>query len=191
MRQARAAIEAALTTERLTLAPLAVEHAASLLPLLDDWDVVKMLAVVPWPVKLDDVRDFAASRERLADGSDFVLLLDAQPIGVCGIKHPGSGEPPRKMPRLGYWIGRRYWSRGFGTEALAALVRHAFAVFDAERIGAGVFADNPTSRRVLEKLGFREVGRYETPCRARGDFVETADMQIVRSDWLAGAGVRG
>jgi RimJ/RimL family protein N-acetyltransferase len=87
------------------------------------------------------------------------------------------------MPRLGYWLGLAHQGRGYGTEAVRLLVREAFAAYPAERIGAGVFFDNAASRRVLDKLGFSEAGRYETPCLARGMAVETADMHLTREQF--------
>jgi RimJ/RimL family protein N-acetyltransferase len=89
------------------------------------------------------------------------------------------------MPRLGYWIGKHYWNQGFGRQAVAALVAHGFRKFPQERIGAGVFFDNPASLRVLEKLGFQPAGRYATPSLARGVPIETIDMQLNRARWEA------
>jgi RimJ/RimL family protein N-acetyltransferase len=175
---------------RLVLSPVACGHAAALHALIDDWQVVRMLAVVPWPVTLEDVEAFAAGAGRPAgDEQSFTVLFEGQPIGVGGVKRPGSGEPPRVMPRLGYWIGRPHWGKGLGTELAAALTARAFASFpEATVVGAGVFADNPGSRRVLEKLGYRSDGSTETFCRARDCRVETVEMLMTRDRWTAGTG---
>jgi len=173
-------------TVRVMLAPLAVGHAAALFPLLNDWDVARMLAQVPWPLTRAAVEDYASRAENPHSGSvDFAILAGGAPVGVCGVKKPGTGEPPRKMPRLGYWIGRPYWGQGHATEAVAGLVDYAFGSFDAEVIGAGIYEDNPASRRVLEKLGFTEAGRYETHSRSRDGLVPTIDMQLARSKWAS------
>ena len=166
---------------RLILEPLAPEHAPALFLLLNDWDVVKMLAQVPWPVTRESVAAFAARPESERDSDDFAVLASGKVIGCGGIKRPGSGDPPRIMPRLGYWIGKPYWTQGFGRQAVAALVAHGFQRFPHERIGAGVFVDNPASLRLLEKLGFEPAGRYETPSLSRGVTVETIDMQLSRA----------
>jgi len=178
-----------LRTRRLVMAPIKAAHAHALHPLIDDWEVVRMLAVLPWPVPLESVEAFAAGREKPGSEEDaFAILLEGAPIGVCGVKHPGSGDRPRKMPRLGYWIGRPYWGMGFGTEAVGALAAFAFERFrSAEVIGAGVFKDNPASRRVLEKLGFRRVGGHAVKCVSRGESVPTDNMHLTRIDWLARA----
>jgi len=89
------------------------------------------------------------------------------------------------MPRLGYWIGRPYWGRGFGTEAVAELAERAFKMYPHGRIGAGVFRENTASLRVLRKLGFNAVGTKTVESRSRGAAVEAVDMQITRAEWQA------
>ena len=147
-----------------------------------------MLAVVPWPLSFDDVEAHARDHAEGRTGADeFAILRDGAPIGVCSAKRPGSGSPPRIMPRLGYWIGRPYWGQGYATEAISALIAFAFETHPQDRLGAGVFTDNPASRRVLEKCGLRQVGSYSLHCRSRDAAVEVEDMQLTRADWAAGA----
>lgn len=182
-----APVDDRLATGRLVLAPLRIEHAPALFALLGDWEVVRMLAAVPWPLTLADVESHAAEQENPEAGSiSFVIFAAGEAVGACGIKKPGSGSPPRVMPRLGYWVGRRFWGRGFATEAIGALVECCFRRFPQDVIGAGVFCDNPASSRVLEKIGFREAGRYNTFSCARGVEVPTVDIHLARSVWRGG-----
>ena len=174
-------VEVAMRTERLALTPLDPRHAPALFELLNDWDIVKMLSEVPWPLRYEDVESFLASEHR--ETEDFIILAAFGPIGVMGIKKPGSGEEPRKMPRLGYWIGRRHWGQGFGTAAVAELVDRAFAKYPHDRVGAGVFKENTASQRVLQKLGFTAVGPKTVESRSRGGAVEAIDLQITRAEW--------
>jgi len=174
--------EVVLRRPRLTLAPLQSDHAAALFELLNDWDVVKMLADVTWPLRLEDTAAFIAKMPML-ETDDFAVLSDEGPMGVATVKKPGSGDPPRKMPRLGYWIGRKYWGQGYGTEAIGALVDYAFRTYPAERVGAGVFHDNAASRALLEKLGFTARAPGSCVSRSRGGTIEMVDMQITRDRW--------
>jgi RimJ/RimL family protein N-acetyltransferase len=176
--------EVVLRTKRLTLAPLRPEYAAPLFELLNDWGVVRMLSEVPWPLRYEDVADFLARQpDPSTDG--FVVLGQEGPVGEAVIKKPGSGDPPREMPRLGYFIFRKYWRVGYGTEAVGVLVDHAFEKYPAaERVGAGVFHDNPASRGLLEKLGFVATGRLLRYSHSRGVEVETIDMQVTREAWV-------
>jgi RimJ/RimL family protein N-acetyltransferase len=181
---------------RIILAPLDPCYSAGLFELLNDWDVVRMLSEVPWPLRFEDVETFLRSEHETSD--DFVILAVVdpmargalggevfRPIGVCGVKKPRSGEPPRTMPRLGYWIGKSYWGQGFGTEAVAELAERAFRTYPHDRIGAGVFCENTASQRVLRKLGFKAVGTKTVESRSREEAVEVIDMQITRAEWQA------
>ena len=172
-----------LRTARLMLVPLKPAHAEPLFALLDDWEVVRMLAEVPWPLTVGDVVSYAGLRQQSPARADFVITARTGPVGVCNVKGPGTGNPPRVMPRLGYWIGRRHWGQGYATEAIEALAGYAFRSFGGNRIGAGVFADNPASRRVLEKLGFERAGAYGLACRSRGETVTVEDFRITRARW--------
>ncbi len=183
--------EEGLKREQVTLEPLMGAHADALLSLLDDWDVVRMLASVPWPLTVRDVEEYVTRSSRPdAESDDYAVISAGNPVGVVTVKRPGAGNPPRKMPRLGYWIGRPHWGRGLGTAAVGALVDRAFGDYPGERIGGGVYVDNGASKRVLEKLGFSEAGRYMVACRARCDEVETIDMHLSRAEWEARRGRR-
>lgn len=82
---------------------------------------------------------------------------------------------------LGIIIGERsHWNRGYGPEAVRALLRHAFETLGLERVRLYTYADNPRARRAFRKVGFHEVGR-ETQRGGRTD----VRMELGRSAWLA------
>jgi len=51
-----------------------------------------------------------------------------------------------------------YWGRGYATEAVRALLGHAFGALGYERLSSRARVSNPASRRVLEKCGFQWSG---------------------------------
>lgn len=59
---------------------------------------------------------------------------------------------------LGYWLNELYWGQGYMTEAVCAVVKYAFERLNFEYISADCYSDNPASRRVLEKTGFKFEG---------------------------------
>jgi [ribosomal protein S5]-alanine N-acetyltransferase len=58
---------------------------------------------------------------------------------------------------VGYWIDRAYAGRGVIPTALALVVDHCFAM-GLHRIEVNIRPENAASRRVVEKLGFRQEG---------------------------------
>lgn len=60
--------------------------------------------------------------------------------------------------QAGYWVDERFAGRGVIPTALALAVDHCFRSVGLHRIEANIRPENTKSRRVVEKLGFREEG---------------------------------
>lgn len=61
---------------------------------------------------------------------------------------------------VGYWVGQHVAGREVMPTALALAVDHCFTAVGLHRIEANVRPENRASRRVVEKLGFREEGLH-------------------------------
>lgn len=55
---------------------------------------------------------------------------------------------------LGYWLGQKFWGRGYMPEAARELLRHGFEDLGMKKIWCGYYDGNDKSKRVQEKLGF-------------------------------------
>jgi [ribosomal protein S5]-alanine N-acetyltransferase len=62
--------------------------------------------------------------------------------------------------QVGYWIDEAVAGRGIMPTALALVVGHCLGPVGLHRIEANVRPENVASRRVVEKLGFREEGLH-------------------------------
>lgn len=98
-----------------------------------------------------------------ATGADGIfgywLAEDRDSHAFCGwyrFTREGPGGPAEV--ELGYRMRAALWGRGLATEGARALVERAFAEPEVARVVATARADNPASRRVLEKAGLRLVG---------------------------------
>jgi ribosomal-protein-alanine N-acetyltransferase len=63
-----------------------------------------------------------------------------------------------RSAQVGYWIDEAYAGRGITPTALALAMDHCFFVIGLHRVEATIRPENHASRRVVEKLGFREEG---------------------------------
>ncbi len=111
---------APLATERLVLRPLIPEDAAALHNLVNDFDVTRNLAVVPFPYPRELADEWIQSTRRsLAEGSAYQLAITGREgeheilVGVVGLRVDAAA----RVGRLGYWVGRRFWGHGVATEA--------------------------------------------------------------------------
>jgi len=60
--------------------------------------------------------------------------------------------------QVGYWVDEAYAGLGITPTTLAMAVDHCFGVVGLHRLEASIRPENHASRRVVEKLGFREEG---------------------------------
>jgi [ribosomal protein S5]-alanine N-acetyltransferase len=109
------------------------------------------------------VEDIAAQiRAARGEPGPGILAVErkgtADVIGYCGLTIHGNGSPDE--PELAYELLRAAHGCGYATEAGRAVVTWAGEA-GCRRLWAGVWDWNAASRRVLEKLGFREAGRVK------------------------------
>ncbi|HYF06877.1 MAG TPA: bifunctional GNAT family N-acetyltransferase/(deoxy)nucleoside triphosphate pyrophosphohydrolase [Acetobacteraceae bacterium] len=175
---------APLTTERFTLRPLRPEDAPALHRLVNDWEVAKNLARVPFPYPRALADEWIASTvERIAAGEAYHLAIVRREdervlIGCIGLRL----SPKERSGELGYWIGRRFWGQGIAAEVAGRFVRWALANLDMDRIVANALTDNARSAAVLRRVGFREEGRGEEPSLSRGGPMPVIRFMLRRED---------
>lgn len=63
-----------------------------------------------------------------------------------------------RSAQVGYWIDEAYAGRNVTPTALAMALDHCFFVVGLHRVEASIRPENQASRRVVEKLGFRDEG---------------------------------
>jgi RimJ/RimL family protein N-acetyltransferase len=80
------------------------------------------------------------------------LLSDHTHVGCCGLR---PYKPEERIYEMGFHLRPAFWGKGFAVEAGRAVVNFAFEARGAEGVFVGHHPANATSRKVLEKLGFR------------------------------------
>jgi len=163
-----------LVTARLVLRAFAPADAAEVQRLAGDFAVAAH-TLLPHPYGDGIAAAWIAGRraayERGAEASFAIeRIFDGALVGAIGLAF----EPQRATARVGCWLGRPYWGRGYASEAAAAVVAHGFETLGLERIWAPRFRGNAAAARVLEKVGLAHEGsrRRFVPERGREECVE-------------------
>lgn len=170
-----------IRTARLVLRPLVAADTDALLPLFNDWDVIRWLAAPPWPYTRADMESFAGALITRGDDPPEkfrVIALDGVAIG--GISIDG-----RKQRLIGYWLGKPYWGRGFMTEAAMGLVRDYFDGAARRPLTSGAFDGNIASLKVQENLGFVVTCRKLHLFRPHGQELPLIETELTRARFLA------
>jgi len=87
--------------------------------------------------------------------NDILLAIDINSEAVGGIGISFFEDIYRKSAEIGYWLSEEYWNKGIMTAALKMIVKFCFKNYDIIRLQAGVFGNNKSSMKVLEKVGFK------------------------------------
>lgn len=56
--------------------------------------------------------------------------------------------------KLGFWLGKEFWGRGYIPEIAKELIKYAFTELNIVNIWSGYFDGNMKSKKVQDKLGF-------------------------------------
>lgn len=87
---------------------------------------------------------------------------------------------------LGIFIGEATeWGKGYGTDAVNALVDFAFAELRLERVWLNVGTENHRARRSYEKAGFVHEGTQRHDRYEGGRYTDGHIMSILRDEWMA------
>lgn len=145
-----------LITSRLTVRQLTGADAPFILELVNQPSFIRNIGDRGVRT-LEGAREYIAlgpmaSYERFGHGLCLVeLQAERRPIGMCGILK--RDELPG--PDLGFAFLPAYWSKGYALEAATAVRDHARDVLQVRRLLAIVSPSNPSSIRLLDRLGFR------------------------------------
>ena len=173
-----------LETERLILRAPRLGDAKIVAALANDRRIAENTARIPHPYRRTDADDFILSANRGSETTFVVAQRNGQGspqvIGACGFT-----QIDRHPPEIGYWLGVKFWGKGYATEAVRAVIDHVFTDLDCEAIQSAARVTNPASRRVLEKCGFQWTGAGLLRIRAISSSAPIDRFRLDRGLWAS------
>lgn len=143
-----------IETERLFLRQYKDDDFTSLHTILSD---VEMMEYYPTPFSMKKTYDWIARNQNRYKSDGFGLWAvcskeTEELIGDCGlVKQTLDG---RIEVEIGYHINKRYWSKGFASEAARACKEYGFHHLELKKMISIIDPRNIASIRVAEKIGF-------------------------------------
>jgi ribosomal-protein-alanine N-acetyltransferase len=142
----------------------------------------------------------AAFRSVYADLRRAARQGTAMPFAVCLV----TGSEERLVGQLtlgnivrrafcsgyaGYWVDSRVAGRGVIPTALALAVDHAFSAGGLHRVEVNIRPENQPSRRVVEKLGFRQEAHHERYLHIDGEWRDHIGYAMTVEDVFSEGGL--
>lgn len=173
-----------LDAERLRLRPLGPGDVPALLSIFGDPEVCRYWSSPP----LSGIAEAEALYASIERGFETRTLFQwgtelcetKEIVGTCTL---ASVSEQHRRAEVGFALGRAHWRKGYATEALVALLGHAFSDLALHRLEADVDPRNRASMRVLERLGFERDGYLRERYHVAGEITDGVLLGLLRPRW--------
>lgn len=164
-----------LETARITLRPLTLEDADTILFLRSDIRTIQYL-------DRDPMRSVLEAREHIAFLNGGFLKSDCI---IWGIELKATGEligtiayhridKPHYRAELGYMIHPDYWRKGYMSEVLERVIDFGFKNMHCHTLEAQVNPHNVASIQILQKFNFVREAYFKENYFYNGQFLDSA-----------------
>jgi RimJ/RimL family protein N-acetyltransferase len=175
----------AIEGRTVVLRPHDARNVAAFTRWYADPEVARLTRYQDGPMRADEVRRFFEARVTGAGSLALGIHLRETDrlIGTCAFSQL-DGDNGSALFHI--TIGERdCWGRGYGTEATALMLDHAFGPLGLHRVGLSVFAFNERAIRSYRNVGFVVEGRSREAIWRDGRFSDEIHMSLLAEEWRA------
>lgn len=134
---------------------------------------------------MEETKDFVSNVILSSNTSKSYMILDKKsgtPIGITSLIHI---DLKNRHAECILDIGeKRYWGKGFGSEAISLLLDYAYLEMNLHRVALRVFSFNKKAMKLYEKLGFQHEGTSRQSLFRRGIWHDIIHMGMLQSEYL-------
>jgi UDP-4-amino-4,6-dideoxy-N-acetyl-beta-L-altrosamine N-acetyltransferase len=168
--------------DEIYLRPVDMEDIDSFVLWLNDEEVRQYLMRSS---PLNKIREKEFVESLYKDNQNIVLGItlkeNDQLIGNIGLHKISI---PFRQASLGIFIGdKSCWSKGYGTEALNLMLKHAFDQLNLHRVFLTVLSFNTRAIRAYEKVGFKREGIFREHMFRNGKYYDVHYMGVLENEW--------
>lgn len=110
----------------------------------------------------------------------FAVTWDRELVGQLTVNTITRGSA--QSASIGYWISQSHAGRGITPIAVALVSDHLLTKVDLHRVEIAIRPENAASLRVVEKLGFEEIGLARRFLHIDGDWRDHRIFQVLAED---------
>jgi [ribosomal protein S5]-alanine N-acetyltransferase len=175
-------LQDAIYTERLILRPFTLTDSPQVKVLAGDRQIYETTLFIPYPYEDGMAESWISTHQAgFYEGREVVFaicLASGALIGAISLNKTGFFN----AAELGYWIAVPHWNRGYCTEAAKAVVEYGFKCLRYHKVSARHFVGNPSSGRVMQKVGMRREGLLQDDVMKDGKYLSVELYGIVNPE---------
>jgi RimJ/RimL family protein N-acetyltransferase len=150
----------------------------------NDEDVTRYL-FTPYPYTMEHAHSFIRASHRMyRNETGYPLGIEHKDtkkiIGLIGLYRVDHNN---RFAETGFWLGKKYWRKGYIKEAVILTLKFAFEDLDFHRIYARAFHPNTVSMKLIEKLGFVHEGTLRKHVYKHGKYMDMLFYGMLKEEF--------
>jgi RimJ/RimL family protein N-acetyltransferase len=169
-----------LVGKKCYLSPIDVNDVEKFTEWLNDLEVTKYLILYPHIISIENEKGFL---EKLSKEHTYSVIDNDtnELIGNCGY---GDIDHINQTAEVGIFIGnKKYWNKGYGTEALSLLLDYGFKALNLYNIFLKVYSFNERAKKSYEKVGFKIIGKRREALLRNNERHDIILMDILKNEY--------
>jgi len=173
-----------LRGEKVSLYTITKEDLKKIWEYFGDFELRRFINIRWQPVYYEDEEKLYEDLIKNKEKNIVFCIVENSSNNLVGLIGLYKIDLYSKHAELGYWIWKVYWNKGYATEAVKLMLKYAFEYLNLNKVWARVYEPNKASQRVLEKNGFKLVGRLrKQEYVLREGFVNELYYDLLREEW--------
>jgi RimJ/RimL family protein N-acetyltransferase len=170
-----------LEGEKVRLRPVREDDLPHFQRWLNDPDVLQWLTLPKGPT-MEEEREWWEAEQRNPDDILWAIeTLDGRLLGDLALRP----NPVARWADLGIAIGEKaLWGRGYGSDAIRTVLRHAFTGMGLNRVSLTTDEHNSRALRCYQKCGFVREGLMRQQRLVDGQFRNSVLLGVLREEFL-------
>ncbi|RQP08877.1 MAG: N-acetyltransferase, partial [Chryseobacterium sp.] len=169
-----------LYTARLKLGKLEAKDILQIVRCANNRNISENTLNLPYPYTETNARFWIEMQSNgFRNGTEFIFGIytedDHKFVGGIGLHL----DRQNNKAELGYWIAEPFWNRGYATEAAEAVLKFGFDTLKLNKIFATHFLHNPSSGRIMQKIGMKKEAELRQHYLKNGKYLDAVQYAIM------------
>jgi RimJ/RimL family protein N-acetyltransferase len=171
-----------LLLRKVTVAELEMVHGLHSLPETDRYNT---LGIPENKIRTRTILNGWISEGEMPNCRSYTFCILERPSGkFVGLIALNLGKDIYRNAEVWYKLHPSFWNRGYGTEALRAVLDFGFHTLGLHRIEAGCAVENGASIRLLEKVGMQREGQKRKVLPLKTGWMDNYMYAILAEDFI-------